>query len=839
MAQKVGEIYYDVTLDTSKVINGTRDVDRAIDGATLKFNALAVAVKLLAVAYASLKSAQLADDMRLLAARVEVAAGSIDKGAEAMRQLESISRRTQTAIADNAAVFSRLNQSMIQMGGTQGDTLKLVELLGKAVKVSGASAVEASAAMLQFGQALGSGKLAGDELRSLMEAAPYLMRQLADGIGVPVGALKKLGEEGKLTSDVVVNALSRAATQIDADFAKFPQTIGAAMTVATDAALKANEKLDELTGTSAALTGVTQGLGRVLDKLALQFGAANTEAGKMGRNDAIASWAQKTQTAFSYVVDAADVTWQALSVFGRNVNFVFTAIGTEIGGIGAQIAAVMRGDFAGAKAIGDAMTADAQQRRAELDKQDAETLARRKTWGAQMREAWVVGAGGGRGFVNPQADGGKIKPPTAADDGKAKKKPFDASKYLAGLGAKAADEWAKVAIVEAEALRQNDALLKKKDITQKQHEEAKTLIIADANKQRQDLMAKDTEAYLREMSDRYQKEQNARRVAMEYMANLTRAVNPIDALRQEYEAKLSLVTQYEQLMAKAGVDATLTGQATRTQITAEYEAQRRGLAEQSFRSQGDAQAFLIDSLNALNQTATASIMGLLDGTMTATDAMRGLATVVLNEAVSSLVQIGVQQIKNALLSDTLAAADKARGAANGAVYAASVSAQVAGMSSMAAMNAFAATAAIPIVGPALAPAAAASAAAIAGALGAPAIATAPLAGARQYGGPVSSGRLYRVNEQGRPEMFTAANGTQYMMPTTGGRVTSADNVGGGVQWSIVVNNTAPGATATASVDQNSRTISIAVSEVANQIRTNTGPVWSALKSSTTTGSRLS
>lgn len=836
MAQKVGAIYYDVTLDTSKLIDGTRDVDRAIDGTALKFNALAVAVKLLAVAYATLKSAQLADDMRLLSARVEVAAGSIDKGADAMRQLEAISRRTQTAIADNAAVFNRLNQSMIQMGGTQGDTLKLVELLGKAVKVSGASAVEASAAMLQFGQALGSGKLAGDELRSLMESAPYLMRQLADGIGVPVGALKKLGEEGKLTSDVVVNALSKAATQIDADFAKFPQTIGAAMTVATDAALKANEKLDELTGTSAALTGVTQGLGRVLDKLALQFGAANTEAGKMGRNDAIASWAQKTQTAFSYVVDAVDVAWQALSVFGRNVNFVFTAIGTEIGGIGAQIAAVMRGDFAGAKAIGDAMTADAQQRRAELDKQDAETLSKRKTWGAQMRDAWNDGSkppSSNSGF-------GRLKPPlSGGDDGKAKKQPFDATKYLAGLGAKAADEWAKVAIVEAEALRQNNELLKKKDITQKQHEEAKTLIIADANKQREELMAKDTETYLKEMSDRYQKEQNARRVAMEYMANLTRAVNPIDALRQEYEGKLSLVTQYEQLMAKAGVDATLTGQATRTQITAEYEAQRRGLAEQSFRSQGDAQAFLIDSLNALNQTATTSIMGLLDGTMTATDAMRGLATVVLNEAVSSLVQIGIQQIKNALLSDTLAAADKARGAANGAVYAASVSAQVVGMSSMAAMNAFAATAAIPIIGPALAPAAAASAAAIAGALGAPAIATAPLAGARQYGGPVSSGSLYRVNEQGRPEMFTAANGSQYMMPTTSGRVTSADNVGGGVQWSIVVNNTAPGATATASVDQNSRTISIAVSEVANQIRTNTGPVWSALKSSTTTGSRLS
>lgn len=784
MAQKVGEIFYSVTLDTSQLIDGTRDVDRAIDHSVLKFNALALAVKLLAVAYATLKSAQLADDMRMLAARVEVAAGSIDKGAEAMRQLEAISRRTQTAVSDNAAVFSRLNQSMLQMGGTQNDTLKLVELLGKAVKVSGASAVEASAAMLQFGQALGSGKLAGDELRSLMETAPYLMRQLADGIGVPVGALKKLGEEGKLTSDVVVNALSKAATQIDADFAKFPQTIGAAMTVATDAALKANEKLDELTGTSAALTGVTQGLGRVLDKLALQFGAANTEAGKMGRNDAIASWSQKTQTAFSYVVDAADVTWQALSVFGRNVNFVFTAIGTEIGGIGAQIAAVMRGDFAGAKAIGDAMTADAQARRAELDKQDAETLARRKTWGAQMREAWAVGAGAGRGSVNPQAAGGNIKPPKGADDGKTKKQPFDASKYLAGLSAKAADEWAKVAIVEAEALRQNDVLLKKKDITQKQHEEAKTLIIADANKQREELMAKDTESYLKEMSDRYQREQMLKEKAEKgrdaaKLAISTAKDDPVERIRNEEQRKLDAMEEFrirDVANSQLYEDAKLA-------IKKDAAKQEQAIQDQNNMASLTMAGNLASSMYDLLVKSGKEKSALGKALFLASKAM-AVAEIIMNTEVAAAkagAQLGIFGLPMATMI-------RATGYASAGM--------VAGM------------------------------------------AVAEVSGGRQYGGPVSSGSLYRVNEQGRPEMFTAANGNQYMMPTTGGRVTSADNVGGGVQWSIVVNNTAPGATATASVDQNSRTISIAVSEVANQIRTNTGPVWSALKSSTTTGSRL-
>jgi hypothetical protein len=99
--------------------------------------------------------------------------------------------------------------------------------------------------------------------------------------------------------------------------------------------------------------------------------------------------------------------------------------------------------------------------------------------------------------------------------------------------------------------------------------------------------------------------------------------------------------------------------------------------------------------------------------------------------------------------------------------------------------------------------------------------------------------MYGINEAGRPEMFVGANGAQYMLATQNGSVVPANEVGGGgLQWSIVVNNTAPGATATASVDQSARTVTIAVNEVASQIRQNAGPVWSALKSSTNTTARL-
>lgn len=113
-------------------------------------------------------------------------------------------------------------------------------------------------------------------------------------------------------------------------------------------------------------------------------------------------------------------------------------------------------------------------------------------------------------------------------------------------------------------------------------------------------------------------------------------------------------------------------------------------------------------------------------------------------------------------------------------------------------------------------------------------------GGRQYGGAVSSDKMYRVNENGRPEMFTAANGRQYMLPNTRGEVTPADKVGGGgvVQWNIVINNMASGVQASATVDNNTKTVEIAVNEVASQISNNSGPVWQAMRSSTNIEGRL-
>lgn len=112
-------------------------------------------------------------------------------------------------------------------------------------------------------------------------------------------------------------------------------------------------------------------------------------------------------------------------------------------------------------------------------------------------------------------------------------------------------------------------------------------------------------------------------------------------------------------------------------------------------------------------------------------------------------------------------------------------------------------------------------------------------GGRQYGGPVSADKMYRVNETGQPEMFTAANGRQYMMPNARGEVTPANELGGGkVQISVQVINNHSGADVSVKQDDTGRVVQIAISEIAGQISNNSGQVWQAMRSSTNIEGRM-
>ena len=763
----VGGVFYEVDLDTSKMVRESRQADSALRGVEFRMGAVALAVKALAAALALIKMAQVADDMRLLSARVEVAAGSIERGAEAMNALARISVRTQTALADSVQVFTRLNSSIVQMGGTQQDTLRITELLAMAIKVSGASATEAASAMTQFGQALGSGQLQGDELRSLLENAPYLMKQLAAGIGVPVGALKKLGEEGKLTADVVTAALTKAAGQIETDFKRLPQTFEAAMMALVDQLRAASQAADDLSGTSSVLTGVANGTAEAVGLLADQLRAASGEANNLGRNDAIGEWSRRTTLVLSYVADAADMAWQTLSVFGRNVRFVFEGVGREIGGIGAQIAAVMRGDFAQARALGDQIKADAAAARAELDAADARSLGRRQLAGQAMRErmgAMGNTAGGYMDRSDRMAAGGRpstLRSNTGGPDPKAAKKAADEAK-------RAADERTRGYLEQIEGERrvqeEADAAAQKFFENQQRRREQEAQAKAQAQRKRDE--------------------------GAQFAMGLAIGDDPVARLQLELEQKSALLREY------AALDQENLALYAAAKVQLEQDTATR-ISEIMQREQNDRMAAQSQLLGA-----TSNLFG----------NMAALAK-----------QFGGEQSST---FKALFAASKAFAIADAGLKL-----------NMAIMQALADPTALTPVQKL------ANYAAIASAGGAliSGIAGINYGGGRQFGGPVSAGSMYRVNETGAPEMFVGSGGRQYMLPTSSGQVVPADEVGGGSGgWVININNAPPGTTAT--VNNEARIIEIAVGRslaaLGSQFRENSGPQWNDLTSSSNVRGRF-
>lgn len=142
--------------------------------------------------------------------------------------------RARAPASELATVYQRNAKALEDMGRSQEDGIRLAETLAKITTISGASAQQASAGMMQLSQAIASGRFQGDEFRSVAENLPEIMRTLQRETGKSAAELRKLASDGKLTGDVLVNALLNASQRIDADFAKMPQTAGQAFTVLRD-----------------------------------------------------------------------------------------------------------------------------------------------------------------------------------------------------------------------------------------------------------------------------------------------------------------------------------------------------------------------------------------------------------------------------------------------------------------------------------------------------------------------------------------------------------------------------------------------------------------------------
>lgn len=141
------------------------------------------------------------------------------------KELFDIAQNTRTSLESVATAYARTSRSVSSLGKSQAEVLEFTENLSKAIQVGGSNAVEASNAMIQLSQGMGSGALRGDELRSVLEQLPIVAELIADKMGVPTSALRKLGAEGKLSTEVVFDAINAGAAKVDAMFQKMDVTV--------------------------------------------------------------------------------------------------------------------------------------------------------------------------------------------------------------------------------------------------------------------------------------------------------------------------------------------------------------------------------------------------------------------------------------------------------------------------------------------------------------------------------------------------------------------------------------------------------------------------------------
>ncbi|HGN0027492.1 TPA: tape measure protein [Proteus mirabilis] len=240
--------------------------------------------------------------------------------------------------------------------------------------------------------------------------------------------------------------------------------------------------------------------------------------------------------------------------------------------------------------------------------------------------------------------------------------------------------------------------------------------------------------------------------------NLKAQVDPVQQLKNEHERKLALIREFE--TEKGAI--TQQGLALMNAANTQYEQDRMNAQWEIWRNQSQANQFLADGLDALGQRSTNVLTGLLTQTQSLNDAFRNVALTIVDQAVGALVQMGMQQVKNMVTESAMRKASNAQAIAEATTTGAAITN---------AMAPAAATTSIATMGSAATWGMAAMATAI------PAMIA--LAGARKNGGPVNAGSMYRVGEGGKPEIFKASNGSQYMIPGDNGRVISNRQMGKG------------------------------------------------------------
>ena len=203
------------------------------------------------IAFAVRELVKAADTYTLLRARIGLVTKSAEELAAVEGRLFESAQRTRSGYQETVALYARVARNAKGLGASQAELLQLTETVNQALQVGGATTQEAAAGTIQFAQALASGTLRGDELRSVLENMPRLaeaivagLEKIGAGANLNLGDLRRMSEQGELSAQRLFAALLTQGSTMSQEFARLPRTVGGALTQLGNDAQRALAQID-------------------------------------------------------------------------------------------------------------------------------------------------------------------------------------------------------------------------------------------------------------------------------------------------------------------------------------------------------------------------------------------------------------------------------------------------------------------------------------------------------------------------------------------------------------------------------------------------------------------
>lgn len=804
-AEQVGNIVYEVEMNVARLIEAQQQVNKRLDQMDSKFeqssrsagrfegalNKVGVAIAAAFTIDAAKKLIAIGDEMVTLQARIARLSPSIDAAKDTLASLSAIASQTGSGLYETEKLWESLTTSLKETGATNAQVLSLTATLQKIGTIGGSSAEEMSNALRQFGQSMAKGVIQAEEFNSVIEQMPELARQIAAGLGISIGDLRKRMLEGKLTAQDALNAIQSQSRSVNAEFEKMPISIDRAKNSLDVAFKNAINDLNQAIGLTTTLAGLMQSVADNLNYYNNNVGDSSRMPKliklQQDLNNELKDGQRWYETDSVFQARRAQAAVQLKQIEGEISHI--RAKAQKDAGSNQFNAPPTKGDDAATKKL-----VQNSERRLALAKLEGEARARLQAQ-YDAADAGVTDPKRIKALQDEYAETYRVTEARKESD-KAGKQSASTAESIAQklenlrqqseLAADSTQELSREqAILRAQqslgksatqaqiqeagkyAAAAWDAAAAAKGVTEalnaipeqaenKSYAESMQNLKAALNAGKIDLQ--EYNAATEQMEQQHQA--NLAKIRSQQVVNPTQQalaeVDPVQQLANQHAQELALIQQFEQ----QGVLAHENALALKNAADRQYEQQRIAAQWEILSQQSLGYNMLTSAVDAFSGNASNAITGLLTGTMSAQEAMRSLGNTILNSVINSIVQVGVEALKNYILGQTLGAASVATSVGLAATTA-SAWAPAAAMASLASFGANAGPAAAGI----------SSTVGLASGLA--------LAGGRKNGGPVTAGNVYPVGEGDLPEFMQTRKGL-FMIPGDNGTVFSNKDVTGGM-----------------------------------------------------------